>query len=248
MPGEVKQLRSLRHLSPCSPYAGQGVMLLLVRRLSQVRRYTRTSAALLLERHLPDAFTMERTAPPREYLGHLADIVHEARRARPVAGIRGRSPRRRANENGEMPCNSCGQYYPTELFATNTSLCKACRSLRSLEYYRTLRGNASRLVSSAQERSRKKGLSCSLRRDDVYEMLLQQDGRCHYSNVSMEIIFPHSNWHMSLERLNNSAGYDRQNCVLIAAEFNSSDYSRAKGVNFEDVHGTAQWSVNKCSS
>ena len=200
---------------------------------------------MLLERYLPDAFEMERTAPPREYLDQLADIVHEARQAPSCEGLRRRGPSRRSNENGEMPCARCGHYYRTEWFSTNRSQCKECRSLRSLEYYRTLRGNASLLVNSARSRSTKKGLSCSLQKDDIFEMLLEQDGRCHYSKVRMEIMFPHSNWRMSLERLNNSAGYDRQNCVLIAAEFNSSDYSKANGVNVEDVHGTAQWSVNK---
>ena len=186
---------------------------------------------------------MERTAPPLQHLGQLADIVHEARCAISCDVSRGKT--RRANEHGEMPCASCGQYFPTERFYPNKSWCKECESLRSLEYERTLRGNASRLVISARSRSRKKGWPCSLQRDDIFEMLLEQDGRCHYSKVPMEILLPHSNWRMSLERLNNSFGYDRQNCVLIAAEFNSSDYSRFKGVKVEDVHGSAQWSVKK---
>lgn len=183
------------HFCPCSPYAaGQRAMLVLVRRFPQFRRYVRTFAALLLERHLPDAFDMERTAPPRQYLGQLADIVHEARHARRYEGIRRKS--RRANEHGEMPCTSCGQYYPTDWFSKNSALCKECRSLRSLEYHRTLRGNTCRLVISARSRSRKKGLSCNLRRDDILEMLLEQEGRCHYSKIPMEILFPHSNWRM----------------------------------------------------
>ena len=48
---------------------------------------------------------------------------------------------------------------------------------------------------------------------------------------------------MSLERLNNDLGYTVANCVLIAAEFNTGDFSRNK--NTIEVHGTAQWSKAK---
>ena len=50
---------------------------------------------------------------------------------------------------------------------------------------------------------------------------------------------------MSLERLDNSKGYCRENCTLICAEFNSSDYSRRAGVDPASVQGTAQWSLEK---
>ena len=76
-----------------SPYAGQGVMLVLIRRLHQSRHCTRTSAALLLGRYLPDAFAMERTAPPLQHLGQLADIVHEARCAISCDVSRGKNPK-----------------------------------------------------------------------------------------------------------------------------------------------------------
>ena len=47
---------------------------------------------------------------------------------------------------------------------------------------------------------------------------------------------------MSLERRNNSEGYSRKNCVLVASEFNTGDWSRHKGVRAESVKGSAQWS------
>ena len=48
---------------------------------------------------------------------------------------------------------------------------------------------------------------------------------------------------MSIERLDNSIGYTIQNCVLVAIEFNTGDWSRNNAVT--KVFGTAQWSREK---
>lgn len=55
----------------------------------------------------------------------------------------------------------------------------------------------------------------------------------------------HSHWLMSLERLSNDQGYVTTNCVLVAAEFNTSDHSRNRAV--WEVFGTAQWSKEKAN-
>ncbi|CAK0808990.1 unnamed protein product [Prorocentrum cordatum] len=75
-------------------------------------------------------------------------------------------------------------------------------------------------------------------------MLLGQEGRCFYSGVLMECVVPNSHWRMSLERLDNNLGYSLDNCVLPAAEFNTSDFSKNKKGCYE-VYGTAQWSRRK---
>jgi len=77
----------------------------------------------------------------------------------------------------------------------------------------------------------------------VLHMLEQQGGCCYYSGVPLEYKRPHSDWRMSLERLDNSLGYTPENCVLIAIEFNTSDQSRNKATT--EVFGTAQWSREK---
>ena len=51
---------------------------------------------------------------------------------------------------------------------------------------------------------------------------------------------------MSPERLNSCQGYVVANCVLVAAEFNTSDYSRNKATS--EVHGTAQWTKTKVAA
>ena len=82
---------------------------------------------------------------------------------------------------------------------------------------------------------------------DVLDMLDKQGGKCAYSGVIMEAEQPNSHWRMSLERLDNSQGYTSSNCLLVAAEFNSSDFSAkiSKNVDPKSVTGTAQWSIRK---
>ena len=63
----------------------------------------------------------------------------------------------------------------------------------------------------------------------------------------MEILIPCSNWRVSIERRDNSKGYVRDNCVLVAGEFNSPDFSRCKGVREQDIRGTAQRSTQKAA-
>ena len=88
-------------------------------------------------------------------------------------------------------------------------------------------------------------MKCTLTWGDLYQMVRRQHGRCAYSGVPMETCTPNSHWRMSLERRNNSKGYSRENCVFVAAEFNTGDSSRHRGVRKETVKGTAQWSRQK---
>ena len=94
-------------------------------------------------------------------------------------------------------------------------------------------------------RGRRKDLPFQLQFHDVLDMLMKQEGRCAYSGIAMEVLAPFSHWRMSLERINNAAGYVKDNCVLVAAEFNTPDFSKQKGVRKHEVRGTAQWSTEK---
>ena len=66
--------------------------------------------------------------------------------------------------------------------------------------------------------------------EDLLQMVERRNGLCAYSGVPMEMCLPHSHWRMSLERLNNSKGYSSENCVLVAGEFNTGDFSQNRAL------------------
>ena len=203
-------------------------------------------ASTLLRRHFPGQAALTRTAPTRRYLEQLEDLVAEARVVPLRHGASGSA--RMANEDGKMPCHDCGRYLPHERFSKSKTRCKQCDAESSRAYRRSLRGMANMLAQAGRSRDRLKGRLGNITRDDVLSMLLQQQGLCAYSGVPMEILLPHSDWRMSLERVNNSVGYSRANCVLVAAEFNSTDHTRRRGVKQEEIQGSAQWSAEKVQS
>ena len=158
---------------------------------------------------------------------------------------------RLANHAGEWECLSCHKWLPAESFYFATarqkpnSRCIDCRKEQGLKYFRTLRGCISHMLANAKSKANARGQEFSLTCEHVCDMLTYQEARCAYSGVPMELVLPNSHWRVSLERVDNSIGYTRANCVLIAAEFNSSDYSRHPGVDADAVKGTAQWSAEK---
>ncbi|CAE8651061.1 unnamed protein product, partial [Polarella glacialis] len=189
----------------------------------------------------------EACAPAVLDLDRLEVMIAEARQRRSIR-LKHASPRK-PTADGKWLCCSCKIYMPAGDFYRRSkypdvpirSDCMGCeRKLRQ-----TLFANASRLVYNARSRSKKRNEICILTLDHVLDLLLHQKGRCAYSGVVIETLFSNSHWRWSLERKNNLAGYSPDNCVLIAAEFNTSDYSRPAGVRTSNVIGTAQWSAEK---
>ena len=109
-------------------------------------------------------------------------------------------------------------------------------------YHRTLRGKAKSLAGTAKQRSAKRKEQCEIEYGDILRMLVEQGGRCFYSGVPLQYDRVHVDWVMSLERLDNNCGYVRENCVLIAAEFNTPDHSK---LATSEVQGSPQWSLAK---
>lgn len=181
--------------------------------------------------------------PPTHYLECLDEMISVARQ-RP-AGSGKVQTRRIANEGGHLPCNACGRYLDQGAFYASRTKCKDCERHAATTYRRTLRGKVLKLLSSARRRGRQKDLPFQLQLHDVLEMLMKQEGRCAYSGIAMEVLAPFSHWRMSMERKSNADGYVKDNCVLVAAEFNSGDFSKCKGARKHEVRGTAQWSKEK---
>ncbi|CAE8595177.1 unnamed protein product [Polarella glacialis] len=194
--------------------------------------------------------------PPDVNIEELKLLIEEARN--PTKSDKPRAARRTPNSAGEWLCGGCAQHLPLGAFRLLKSrpdghpyirfLCRDCERLYVMAFRRTLRGNAGRLVGAANYRSKKRDQSNTLTIPDILDMIWDQKGCCAYSGVSMQLCIPNSHWRMSLERKNNDIGYNISNCVLVASEFNSPDYSRAPGVRSNEVLGTAQWSAEKVSA
>ena len=58
---------------------------------------------------------------------------------------------------------------------------------------------------------------------DVLELLQHQKMRCAYLDVPVHVTKGNVAWKASLERLDNSKSYSKENCVIVAAEVNVSD-------------------------
>ena len=192
------------------------------------------------------------TAAPKAGLkeDELRRMVEEARiPQKPRMVGTPRTSRDLGDGTGRWRCRDCGIEKGVEGFYIKDgrfvrSYCKTCQNLRDSVYKRTLRGNASVLLSSARRRSNLKGWSFNLDTDFIFDLILQQQGRCAYSGLKMELLVPHSDWRMSLERLDNQFGYLRENCVLIAAEFNTAGRV-SKRVAQNEQSGSSKWSLEK---
>lgn len=83
---------------------------------------------------------------------------------------------------------------------------------------------------------------CNITLDDLWYQLQKQQGKCFYSGINMSF-GNQIEWRVSLERLNNHLGYDKNNIVFICQEFNTGDKSILK-TNYEKK-GSSGWSKEK---
>ncbi|CAK0849624.1 unnamed protein product [Prorocentrum cordatum] len=187
-----------------------------------------------------DVFTLRSRRADRE---RLEELIHEARA--PNAGrtrLNGASVGTQEHAS-HFYCAKCADRGCIEPCTDISLHCRGCTRAYRFTYSRTLRGNMVILLCGARRRAIKRGHACDLNLDILLDKLLQQQGRCHYSGVPLQYLVPNSDWRVSLERLENDFGYAPENTVLIAHEFNTSDFSRGKWTHA--VRGTAQWSREK---
>ena len=199
-----------------------------------------------------DAQKLKACAPKPLEAGQLKALIAEAKH--PKSKPRKKYTWRNSPERpGLWRCCECEQWLPATAFHVQKrrgmqfpqTYCKECGNEKRRLHHRTLRGGLLHFLQSARLRAKEKPWNVTLTFEDLLEMVEQQNCRCAYSGVPMEMLVPNSHWRMSLERLNNSEGYSRENCVLIACEFNTGDCSRHRGVDAKTVEGSGQWSLQK---
>ncbi|CAE8612297.1 unnamed protein product [Polarella glacialis] len=181
----------------------------------------------------------------------LLQLAEDIRQAREKPGCsRSSSLKQQTDADGKWQCVACGQYKYMTGFHSHAgkvngirSDCKQCCRDSSMRHRSTLRGHVQTILSHVRARSNTRQLLTDLDLNSIIDMLWLQRGRCFYSGIPLQYKALHVHWRMSLERVNNSVGYTKENCVLIAVEFNTSDYSRNKATT--QVFGTAQWSREK---
>ncbi len=134
--------------------------------------------------------------------------------------------------NIEKPKSDFAKYYRTSDGLQYE--CKACNKETKAVYRQTYTGYMKQLAQHAKRNAKKRGDAgrndagvCEICFDDLDEMWTKQNGRCYYSNIPMNI--DRNDWKVSVERLDPSQGYTKQNTALCCIEFNNS----------------SQWSLDK---
>jgi hypothetical protein len=138
-------------------------------------------------------------------------------------------------DGAHMRCSHCGDIKENESFCKQISNgCSDCRRAHQKTYLATLRGFMFKLISSAKLRTkirRKAGREMedvSLTLDQLLNLLVQQGGRCAYSNIPLALQ-PGVDWCISIERISDDIGYVLSNVKLVCFEFNTAkQWSREK--------------------
>jgi len=76
-------------------------------------------------------------------------------------------------------------------------------------------------VESAKHRALRKGIVFEIRDEDIVNKLSEQNNKCYISKQNISII--ENDWYsISLDRLDNSLGYTKDNTIVVTKFVNSS--------------------------
>ena len=113
---------------------------------------------------------------------------------------------------------------------SNGCIFSECNACQYLGVYRFV----IRLIQSAithckrKRKKMKKQEQKEITIQQIFSKIIEQGGRCYYSNMPLKFQ-PNVSWKCSLERLNNEVGYINENVVLVCYEFNTAkQWSKAK--------------------
>ena len=123
-------------------------------------------------------------------------------------------------------CRVCDKDLPIERFQGTRKVCNAC-------LYASRRANASKdhrvylgiALSQAKKRSKKRGYDdFSLTLDELCDIWSRQDGKCALSGIIMthhlDSIGARKDFNASIDRIDPTKGYVRQNVQLVATRVN----------------------------
>jgi hypothetical protein len=127
---------------------------------------------------------------------------------------------------GKKKCTICeeikdlNEFYTVKSSGTKISYCNKCNCKRRNESKNKSEKNfLSHLWHTVQNRCKDKDKKTDLSREFLQDLYDSQEGRCWYSNIEMTMK-TFSNWKCSVERLDPSGWYTRDNVKLIVSELN----------------------------
>lgn len=120
--------------------------------------------------------------------------------------------------------------------------CKQCRAAHQKRLMSIPKLFLEHHVNRMNRRNREKGSNSIILLSQVIQKILEQDGKCYYSNLPM--VFSNcSNWQLSSERLDPTKVYTVDNLVFICLEFNSTCNRDVKARKYDgsDIGKSSQW-------
>lgn len=151
----------------------------------------------------------------------------------------------------EKTCTKCNETLPVSQYCKHSgskdglkNWCRSCNSESNKARDATLEGALRKLMNNGREHIRVKNEKGATKKKDTWiplqhtitiEFLLElwdiQGGKCALSHINMSVS-PRSNWHVSLERLDNSIGYVLGNVCLVCLEFNTAKQWRQEHIDY----------------
>lgn len=137
-------------------------------------------------------------------------------------------------------CSECGETDYNNFYPKRKNKCKKCVLLSSQKNYSYIKMNDDEKkiyiekqrewrsnnlihyrVESARHRALRKGIVFEITDDDIIEKLNKQGNRCFISNQPISMI--ENDWYsLSLDRLDNSIGYTKDNTIVVTKFVNTS--------------------------
>ena len=143
-----------------------------------------------------------------------------------------------AKGSSKPPACRCGETNPTLFYKNRRSKCKACVALHgSTKYKEMLADDDKRLAknrynldyqkrnvfryrcATAKRRADTKGITFDLDVAFLKHLHVKQGGKCFYSGITFDLDNPRYTW--SIDRVDSSKGYTRDNVVLACSIINS---------------------------
>ena len=155
-----------------------------------------------------------------------------------------RKPRQATDPNNKV-CVDCNIEMDTTNFYNGQSKCKPCKQTCNRLYRDSPWGDLLKKIHAAYNTDiAAKRATRKLKPEEIINLFIYQKGLCNYSNYPLSLDKSSQNRY-SIERINNDFGHLPGNICLIALTFQSTDQSKYKSDNRDDIESTVQWTRQK---